>query len=97
MKKLKLNLFMVVALAIAAVTMSFKMAGTASTFHYASESTAAGAFANPDNWEPGTSPTNCVGTAKPCQITAEDEADLESKLAGKTNPQVLSIVDSKRK
>ena len=96
MKQLKVNLMMVLALVIGVATMSFKLASTASTFHYASESTAAGAYANPDNWQPGTSPKTCSGTAKPCQMTAEDQADLESKLAGKTNTQVLAIVDSKR-
>ncbi len=88
---------MITALAIGAVTMSFKMVSTATTYHYASESTDPGAFANPDNWEPGNSSVTCgTGNTKPCQITAEDEADLESKLDGKTNPEVLSIVDSRR-
>lgn len=96
MKKLKLNLFMVAALAIAAATMSFKMASTASTFHY-TDTANPGVFSDPANWQPGNSSIACgTGTTKPCEITAENEADLESKLDGKTNPQVLSIVDSRR-
>lgn len=97
MKKLKLNLFMVAAVAIAAVTMSFKMASTASTFHY-TDIANPGVFSDPANWQPGNSPITCGdGTAKPCQITAEDPADLEAKLDGLDNASVMAIVSSKRK
>ncbi|HAF34819.1 MAG TPA: hypothetical protein DHU90_00210 [Sphingobacterium sp.] len=59
-------------------------------FHYASEDTSEGAFANPDNWEPGISPSACgTGTTKPCQKTAVDENDLESMLSGKSNQNIL--------
>ncbi|WP_145328018.1 hypothetical protein [Sphingobacterium siyangense] len=92
-----MNLFMLAAVVIAGVTMSFKMASTSTVYHYDSESTAAGAFATVGNWQPGTSSEPCgTGEDKPCQITAENAMDLQSKLNGKTNPQVLAIVDSKR-
>ncbi|WP_298940711.1 hypothetical protein [uncultured Dysgonomonas sp.] len=90
-----MNLFAVVALAIAAVTMSFKMASTASTYHY-TDAVNPGVFADPANWQPGTSEECGSGEELPCQITAENELDLQSKLSGKTNPQVMAIVDSKR-
>lgn len=59
-------------------------------FHYASDDTSEGAFANPDNWEPGTSPSTCgTGTTKPCEKTAIDQSDLESMLSGKSNQNIL--------
>lgn len=59
-------------------------------FHYVSEDTSEGAFANPDNWEPGTSPSTCgTGTTKPCEKTAIDQSDLESMLSGKSNQNIL--------
>ncbi|MCT1533010.1 hypothetical protein M3B46_18560 [Sphingobacterium daejeonense] len=97
MKKLKVNLMMVLALVIGVATMSFKMVSTATTYHYDSESTDPGAFANTANWKPGNSPVACgTGVELPCQITAENPMDLQSKLNGKTNEQVLDIVDSRR-
>lgn len=87
---------MVAALAIGAVTMSFKMASTATTFHY-TDAVNPGVFADPDNWQPGTSPLACnTGTTKPCEISAQDEQDLQDMLDGKDNTQVLSIVSKKR-
>jgi hypothetical protein len=67
-------------------------------FHYVGNSTAAGAFANPANWAEGPSPSNNCTTNgnKPCEITAEDQTELESMLSGRSNPSVLTIVDSKR-
>ncbi|CDS92101.1 conserved exported hypothetical protein [Sphingobacterium sp. PM2-P1-29] len=96
MKKLKVNLIMVAALAIGAVTMSFRMASTANTYHY-TDTANPGVFADPANWQLGTSPEECdTGVELPCQITAENVMDLQSKLNGKDNDQVLAIVDSKR-
>lgn len=108
MKTLKSKLLMLTLLLIGVVAMSFTLVNkekseakterkAATLFHYASESTSPGAFANPDNWEPGAGSVACgTGENKPCQITAEDEADLESKLAGKNNTQVMGIVNNKR-
>ncbi|OJZ06467.1 MAG: hypothetical protein BGP15_04270 [Sphingobacterium sp. 40-24] len=96
MKKLKVNLMMVLALVIGVATMSFKMASTASTYHYTGTANP-GVFADPANWQPGTSPVACnTGEETPCQITAENQMDLQSKLNGKDNDEVLAIVDSKR-
>lgn len=97
MKKLKLNLIAIAALVIAVVTMSFEMTGRAMTFHYDSESTAPGAFADPGNWKPGGSTVECeTGVTKPCEISAENAADLQNKLNGKSNQDVLSIVERTR-
>lgn len=71
----------------------------ATVFHYASEDTSPGAFADPNNWEEGASPSTrpCGnGENKPCEINAADEQDLSDVLEGKTNTQVLNIVTSKR-
>lgn len=67
-------------------------------YHYASESTATGAFANTSNWQPGPSPNQDCGLddVKPCEMTANDATDLASKLSGKSNTQVLLITDSNR-
>lgn len=108
MKTLKSKFLMLTLLLIGVVAMSFTLVNkgkseaktevkVATLFHYASESTSPGAFANPDNWQPGAGSVACgTGENKPCQITAEDEEDLESMLAGKNNAQVLGIVSSKR-
>ncbi|CAM3584870.1 hypothetical protein [Sphingobacterium prati] len=61
-------------------------------FHYASEDTSPGAFADPDNWVEGTSPSTrpCGnGENKPCEKTAIDKDDLESMLVGKSNQNIL--------
>lgn len=68
-------------------------------FHYASEDTTPGAFANPNNWEIGPSPSSLAcgtGDEKPCELTAADEQDLADILTGNNNLQVLSIADSTR-
>ena len=96
MKKLKLNLLLIAALVIGTVTMAFEMSGTATTFHYASESTAPGAFADVNNWAQGEG--NCGPTGnKPCDIEVSDGSSLSAMLTGKTNAQVLAInPDSRR-
>ncbi|MDR3008615.1 MAG: hypothetical protein LBV59_11815 [Sphingobacterium sp.] len=92
------------------LTTAFSFAGTPETkakpetstsatiYHYASESTATGAFANTSNWQPGPSddPTCGFAQTKPCEMTVNDAADLASKLSGKTNAQVLLITDDNR-
>lgn len=82
---------MVAALAIAAVTMSFKMAADPTTYHYVSNSTAAGAFATTSNWAEGES-DECQTTGnKPCEIEVPDGSSLSTLLSGKNNAQVLAI------
>lgn len=83
---------------IASVTlMSFGLSSTATTFHYDSESTLPGAFANPNNWKEGSSPIACnTGETKPCQISAIDVDELQDMLSGKNNNDVLEIVESTR-
>lgn len=68
-------------------------------FHYASDSTSPGAFADINNWQPGPSPstTPCAtGENKPCETNALDEQDLANMLSGKDNEEILEIVDSTR-
>jgi|SRR5690606_8387607 len=91
MKKLKMNLFAVVALAIAAITMSFKLTNDSVTYHYVSNSTAPGAFATVSNWTEGQS-EECQTTGnKPCEIEVPEGSSLSAELSGKTNAQVLAI------
>lgn len=67
------------------------------TFHYVGNSTSPGAFANINNWEEGPSDLTCSESdVKPCQHDAIDRADLQSQLSGKTNPQVIAMVDHTR-
>lgn len=61
-------------------------------FHYASEDTSEGAFADPNNWAEGPSPSTrpCGnGENKPCEKSAIDKDDLESMLSGKSNQNIL--------
>ncbi|WON93786.1 hypothetical protein [Sphingobacterium sp. UGAL515B_05] len=72
---------------------------TSSTvYHYTSESTAPGAFANTANWSEGPSDNPTCGSYnnKPCEITADDAADLSSMLNGQSNSNVLLITDRNR-
>lgn len=71
---------------------------SAQVYHYASENTAEGQFRNTANWMPGPSsdPTCHQANAKPCEITANDATDLASKLATRSNAQVLQITDGNR-
>lgn len=98
MKKLKVNLIMVLALFIGAVAMSFKLTSNEDPkFYYDSESTSPGAFADMENWKQGDSPLSCnTGVNKPCEIIAEDDEELEEKLDGLNNSQVLAIAHTKR-
>ncbi|OJV54246.1 MAG: hypothetical protein BGO31_12915 [Bacteroidetes bacterium 43-16] len=67
-------------------------------FHYVGNSTSPGAFANPANWAEGPAPSNNCGTTgdKPCEITAEDQTELQAMLSGRSNTSVLTIADSRR-
>ncbi|MEN5057157.1 DUF6520 family protein [Sphingobacterium kitahiroshimense] len=104
MKTLKTKLSLVVVAIIGIITMSFALANNeskeekvekkaATTWHYTSNSTTAGAFANAANWQQGAGPS-CGSTGnKPCEITvdAENEIELEAYLDGMSNPEVLAI------
>lgn len=76
MKKLKLNLFMVAAVAIAAVTMSFKMADTTTAWHYTG--TSSQPFNTASLWQQGAGSGCGPSGAKPCQLNvdATDEQEL---------------------
>lgn len=84
---------MVAALAIGAVTMSFKMADTATLWHYTSNSTAAGAFADASNWAQGAGSSCGTSGTKPCQISvdAANQTELGEYLDGMDNNAVLAI------
>lgn len=58
MKKLKVNLMMVLALVIGAVTMSFKLTSNSQVFHY-TDAVDPGNFSNPANWSPGGATGGC--------------------------------------
>lgn len=90
---------MVAALAIAAVTMSFKVAekmGSAAptTWYYISEELDEGDFATAANWNKTNNTEACISSGeRPCQISVEaaDQTQLASVLSGKSNSQVLSM------
>lgn len=90
-----MNLFALIAVAIAAVTMSFNLANTTYTWHFTGTTEFEGDYADIANWELGYASENtCVeiGT-KPCEIEVrtDDEEVLEVMLNGLSNEQVLDI------
>lgn len=105
MKSLKKYVMGLVAMTIAigAVTLMSMSAGVevekekvSAVFHYTDQADP-GNFANPLNWSEGPSTQPCnTGATYPCEMIADNEQDLEDKLSGKNNAQVLSISDSTR-
>lgn len=94
MKKLKVNLMMVLALVIGVATMSFKLAIDEQVYHY-TDAVQPGNFANPANWSPGGEPGGCEeGTTLPCEITIGENENLTDVLQGRTNPEVLTMADN---
>lgn len=96
MKRIKSHLVLTAAVVIAAITMSFKMATNSVTYHYTSNSTTEGQFANTSNWATGSGSCGSLGN-KPCDIDVPDGSDLATVLSGKTNAQVLAINPSSRR
>ncbi len=92
MKKLKVNSFMIAALAIAAVTMSFKMADrnvSASSLDVEvwqyTQSTTAG-HSNPGNYIIATGSENCLGqTPVRCTLKAPDDGSGQPDLSMATD------------
>ena len=110
MKKLKVNLMMVVALVIGAVVISFGLTNKempktkaetnlATTWYYTSNSTAEGAFAEADNWEQGSGSSCLPSGNKPCQISVEasDKHELAAFFSDKDNEDVLAINPTSRR
>lgn len=97
MKKLKLNLFMVAAVAIAVVTMSFKMVNTSSLagekwFEYTGD----GSISNPANY----ALANGNGEMPPPCPNGDDErcAVLAQPQTGDTaHPNLTTIIDEKER
>lgn len=89
MKKLKVNLLMITALAIGAVTMSFKVAEKAmqddvEVWQY-TQSTTAG-HNNPANYIPATGSENCPNTSTVrCTLQAPDDGNGQPDLSQATN------------
>lgn len=96
----------VVAIALiltTALTFAFKAEGgdnhkkqDPTTFHYISNSTAAGAFATVSNWSEGEGDCGATGN-KPCDVEVPEGSTLSAILAGKNNSQVLAINPSSRR
>ncbi|PRD56704.1 hypothetical protein [Sphingobacterium gobiense] len=62
-------------------------------FHYVGDDTSEGAFANPDNWEEGSSPSTIPcgsGQNKPCEKSATDKDELTDMLEGRSNSDILN-------
>lgn len=96
---MKLNSFLKThAVAIAAVifaggVMSFKTMEkkAATSYFYNSNSTAPGAFANPNNYGTSNSGGCITNGSRPCEISVPDDSSLDDVLSGKNNTQVLNM------
>lgn len=93
-----MNLFAIVALAIGGVTMSFKMASTATVWHY-TDTENPGVFNDAANWEQGAASGCLPSGTKPCQISvdAANETELATYLSGMDNDDVLAINSTSRR
>lgn len=63
------------------------------TYHYVGDDTSEGAFANPDNWEEGPSPSSIpcgTGQNKPCETTATDKDELAEMFEGRSNLDIVN-------
>lgn len=86
---LKRHMIGLFALVLTVTTMSFKMTNNSTTWYYANESVADGAFATVGNWTQGTSPHSCQDEgAKPCEIVTDN---IAAALSGRDNAAVLAI------
>ncbi len=93
---MKVNLLALIAVAIAAVTMSFNLANTATNpWHFVGDSEDEDEYAKAENWESGFAPgSTCItGGTKPCNIVvpAVDETALDLYLQGLSNDEVMDI------
>lgn len=97
MKKLKVNLMMVLALVIGVATMSFKLADADTTWHY----DGSGSYTDANNWIQGSAPSNTCqeGGTKPCEIDVEapTKPDLEELLSEMDDGDVLAINPASRR
>lgn len=96
MKKMKVNMLALIAVAIAAVTMSFNLATPATNpWHFVGDSEDEGEYANEDNWEEGLAPgSTCITTGtKPCNIVvpAANKPALGLYLQDLSNDEVMEI------
>ncbi|MCT4317816.1 peptide ABC transporter substrate-binding protein [Elizabethkingia anophelis] len=101
MKRLKMNLFAIVALAIAAVTMSFKMANNSTLagekwFEYTDET----GDGNPNNAQNyvltpsnGANPPSCpTGTDEICAVKAQSVT-----IGGEEHPNLSTVIDDRER
>lgn len=94
MKKLKVNLMMVLALVIGVATMSFKLANNDTKWHFTGNNPDEGQYRLTSNWELGASGSSCASVGDfPCEIEvdAQDKTELGAILSGMTNDDVLDI------
>lgn len=81
MKKLKVNLMMVLALFIGAVAMSFNLANSSTTWHYTSNNAAE--ITDVSKWEmtdPGLSGCSALNTQIPCQLETPSQVNNKEEL-----------------
>ncbi|MDA3615616.1 hypothetical protein [Polluticaenibacter yanchengensis] len=95
MKNLKVNFFLIAAIAIATVAMSFKMSTTTTVWHYEGLYGTPGDYTDTDNWKIGNQPDNdCALTGETlCEIEVEaaNINELKTFMSGETNTSISSI------
>ncbi|MFT4092236.1 MAG: DUF6520 family protein [Niabella sp.] len=109
MKKLKFFLFVMTALIISIVAMSFTFGGNerseagtktkaATTYFYIKTGTiSAGDFANTANWSTTNNDEDCdISGNRPCQLDVPDGSTLSAQISGKSNAEVLALDDSRK-
>ena len=91
---------MIAALAIGAVTMSFKMVDTDTLWNYVGDANP-GVFTDAANWDLGAAPSGTCfpNGSEPCEIEvdASDQTELNALLSTMNNAQVLQINPGSRK
>ncbi|TWI15654.1 hypothetical protein IQ31_04937 [Sphingobacterium siyangense] len=99
MKKIKINVMALVALAVAGVTgATLTSAGVAKsntqsqTYYYNSTETNEGEFAQPSNWSTSDSSNECQSDGdRPCHIEVPTGQTINQVLANKSNDEVLEM------
>lgn len=99
MKKFKINVMAIVALAVTGVTgATLTSAGVAKsntqsqTYYYNSTETDEGEFAQPSNWSTTDSSSECQSDGdRPCHIEVPTGQTINQVLANKSNDEVLEM------
>lgn len=104
MKKIKINVMALVALAVAGVTgATLTSAGVAKsntqsqTYYYNSTETDEGDFAQPSNWSTTDSSNECESLGeRPCHIEVPTGQTINQVLSNKSNDEVLDMSTSRK-